>query len=254
MKSIILTAVITLLQILSQVSFSQSTSSIIYDSGTTIDVGTGADICADNITINGTYSGEGTKCDGPLPVTISSFTYAAFDNRVKLLWVVETELNNSGFDVERKESKVNAQWQQIAFIQGRGTVNTQKFYYYEDKKLEAGKYNYRLKQIDYNGNFEYYQLASEVNISAPHNFLVSQNYPNPSNPKSRIDFQIPSDGLVTIKIYDITGKEVASLMDEFKRAGYYSVEFDGTNLASGVYFYRISSGTNMQTKKMLLVK
>lgn len=238
--------------------YSQTYSTINFETGTSIDIGTGADVCANTININGTYSGSGTICTGALPVTLASFTYAAEKNNVKLSWVTETELNNSGFDLERKDSNSGSNWQKIAFITGGGITQGQKFYTYDDKKLPAASYKYRLKQIDYNGNYEYFELQEDVLIKAPGEFRISQNYPNPSNPKCKIDYEIPFDGRVSIKVYDLLGKEVTSLVDEFKSADFYTAEFDGSNLASGMYFYRIiaegGNKTFTKTLKMVLVK
>jgi Secretion system C-terminal sorting domain len=83
---------------------------------------------------------------------------------------------------------------------------------------------------------------------------MSQNYPNPSNPKSKIDYQIPADGKVTIKLYDVIGREAVTIVNETKEAGYYTAEFDGTDLASGVYFYRLVAGEYKMVKKLVLVK
>ncbi len=238
--------------------YGQVYSNINFSSGTLVDIGAGADVCANDIFINGTFSGTGTICTGALPVTLSSFLSSVDKNNVKLNWVTEWELNNKGFELERKESKENSQWNKITFIDGGGTTQGQKFYTYEDKKLKTGTYNYRLKQIDYNGNFEYFELSDAVTVKAPNDFKLSQNYPNPSNPKSKIDYEIPFEGKVSIKIYDILGKEVFNLVDEYKAADFYSVEFDGSNLASGMYFYRIvaeGGGKNFtKTLKMVLVK
>jgi hypothetical protein len=151
-------------------------------------------------------------------------------------------------------------WETVGFIEGKGTTNEQQNYKYSDNKLDAGKYMYRLKQIDYNGNYEYFNLnsPSEISIASPINFDMSQNYPNPSNPVSKIDYQLPSAGKVSIKIYNISGQEVASLVDETKEAGFYTAEFNGSNLSSGVYFYRIMTLIDGQqfskTMKMILVK
>lgn len=234
-------------------------SNITYEAGALIDIGTGADVCADAIIINGTYSGGGTICQGPLPVTLLSFTASSAKNDVKLEWTTAAELNNSGFDVERRVTLSGAEgWQKIAFIPGSGTTTEPKSYMFEDKKLQTGLYKYRLKQIDYSGNHEYFALENDIVISPPDVFSISQNYPNPSNPKSKIDYEIPFTGKVSVKVYDILGKETVGLVDETKEAGYYSVEFDGSNLASGVYFYRISVEGNAQhfskTLKMVLVK
>lgn len=229
-------------------------SNITYDAGTTIDVSTGADICADAININGIYSGGGTLCGGPLPVTLSSFAASVSKNTVSLSWATETELNNSGFDVERKETGKASHWQKIGFIQGSGTTQERKNYSFEDKKIKTGNYKYRLKQIDYNGNYEYYNLESDVLIGVPKEFSLSQNYPNPSNPKSKIDYNLPFAGKVTIRVYDILGREVITVVNEFREAGYYIAEFDGTNIASGVYFYKLITESFVDTKKMALIK
>jgi hypothetical protein len=149
-------------------------------------------------------------------------------------------------------------WKEISYVVGHGTTNEPKNYIFEDKKLQTATYKYRLKQIDYNGNYEYFALESNVNIGKPNAFTVSQNYPNPSNPRSKIDFEIPFTGKVTIMIYDLLGREVLKLTDGTKDAGYYTAEFDGSALASGVYLYRITAEGEGQsfvkTLKMILVK
>jgi hypothetical protein len=255
MRVLIILAII-LFTLLVCLTNSQTYSDITYDAGTSIDIQTGADVCATNIYINGAFSGGGTICSGALPVTISSFTSSVSKNDVILSWVTESELNNAGFDVERQ--KAQGEWQKAGFISGHGTINQQMQYSFADKKLPAAAYRYRLKQKDFNGNFEYFELAGNVIINKPKEFAISQNYPNPSNPKSKIDYEIPFDGKVTIKVYDILGRDAASVVDEFKEAGYYTGEFDGTNLSSGVYFYRIIADTKegkfSKTNKLILVK
>lgn len=241
-----------------------SQSNITYDGGTGIEIQSGADVCADAIVINGTYTGSGTICQGALPVTMRSFTAAVTNNNIKLDWITEIELNNSGFEVERRTTSFNppegetSEWKRIAFISGNGTTNDPKSYTYEDKKLQTGSYKYRLKQIDFNGNYEFFEIQNNVIVKAPGIFSISQNYPNPSNPKSRIEYQIPATGKVSLKVFDILGKETINLVDETKEAGFYVTEFDGSNLASGVYFYSISVEGNGQrfskTLKMILVK
>ncbi|NOS85432.1 MAG: T9SS type A sorting domain-containing protein [Ignavibacteria bacterium] len=240
---------------------SQTVSNITYDAGTSVEVQIGADVCATNIIINGSFSGGGTLCTGALPVSLSSFTSSVNKRDVTLIWVTEWELNNSGFDIERREVISSAEvsaWQKIAFAQGRGTSNVSNGYLYKNEKLKAGNYQYRLKQIDFNGNFEYFSLGSDVVINPPGNFEMSQNYPNPSNPMSKINFEIPVSGRVTIKVFDITGREVITLLDETREADYYTVDFDGSNLSSGAYFYRILSegeGKSFsKTLKMILIK
>ncbi len=231
-------------------------STLTYDAGTSIEIQTGADVCATTININGSFSGGGTICTGPLPVTLSSFNASVNRNNVLVSWRTEAELNNSGFGIERMNIKDN-HWKEAGFVSGHGTTSEPKDYYFEDKKLQTGTYKYRLKQVDFNGGFEYFQLESDVSVARPAIFSLSQNYPNPSNPNSKIDFEIPFDGRVAIRIYDILGREVLKIIDETKEAGYYTASFDGSNLASGIYFYRImfeGSQRFSKTLKMVLVK
>lgn len=189
----------------------------------------------------------------PLPVGLLSFSVACNKGTVKLNWTTESEINNSGFDVERKRTE-NANWTKIGFVEGHGTVNTPQSYTFEDKNLISGKYSYRLKQIDHNGNYEYFNLSSDVLIGAPSKFNISQNYPNPFNPKTNISFELPYDSKISIVIFDMLGREVTTLVDGFKEAGYHIVEFDGSKLSSGMYFYRIHTESFESVKRMLLVK
>ena len=199
--------------------------------------------------------------DTPLPVLLSEFTSTVQNRDVKLDWVTEAELNNRGFSVERRIKQNDnsfSNWNEIAFLEGSGSTNSRQEYSFSDLKLNKGIFQYRLKQIDYNGNFEYHSLTGEIVIGVPANFDLSQNYPNPSNPLSKIDFQLPFDAKVNLKVYDLLGREVVTLINEIRKADFYSVEFDGSDLASGVYFYQIViTGGDKQftkTKKMLLIK
>ena len=188
-----------------------------------------------------------------LPVKLSSFTASCLNGTVTLNWTTESEINNSGFDIERKRTE-NVNWMKIGFVEGHGTVNTHQSYINEDRNLTAGKYSYRLKQIDHNGNFEYFYLNSYVFVGAPSKFNVSQNYPNPFNPKTKINFKLPVDSKVNIKIFDMLGREIATLVNGFKEAGYYTMEFNGSYLSSGMYFYRVQAKGFEVVKTMLLTK
>lgn len=201
----------------------------------------------------------------PLPVEMCSFNAQILKRDIQLNWVTCTELNNMGFDVERRafDPRTNdySQWVKTGFVEGRGTTNEQQTYKYTDHRLSTGRYQYRLKQVDFNGNYEYHSLNSpaELVVGVPGNADLFQNYPNPSNPTSKVDFQIPFAGRVSLKVYDIAGKEVASLVDANMEGGYYTAEFNGSSLASGVYFYRLiavdGSGNNFsKTMKLILVK
>lgn len=193
----------------------------------------------------------------PLPVIISEFSGHVFKNNVRLTWRTTEELNNEGFLVERKSSSAT-EWTSLGSVTGHGTTNTPQDYTFEDKNLNTGTFKYRLKQTDFNGNSEYFDLNNDIVIGKPKAFSMSQNYPNPSNPVSKINFELPYDAKVSLLVYDILGREVTKLLDEPKIAGFYSVVFDGTNLASGVYFYRIStsggSSNFVKTMKLILIK
>lgn len=190
--------------------------------------------------------------DAVLPVELASFVSSISGNAVTLNWSTSSETNNSGFDIER--SIVNGQWSMIGNVTGNGTTTSQNNYSFTDRNLASGIYSYRLKQIDFNGNFEYFNLSSEVNIGVPTKFDLSQNYPNPFNPATTINYDLPFDGKVSIKLFDMSGKEVATLVNEVKTAGFYSVNFNAGNLSSGVYLYSITSNNFTATKKMMLVK
>ncbi len=194
--------------------------------------------------------------DPVLPVELSSLVSLVNGNEVILNWSTTSETNNSGFDIERSNVRGQAsnEWINIGNVTGNGTSSVQNSYSFTDKNLASGNYNYRLKQIDFNGNFEYFNLSNEVNVGIPAKFELSQNYPNPFNPTTKIEYQLPNDGNVNISVFDNSGKEVASLVNEFKSAGYYTVNFNGASLSSGVYFYKIASGNFSSVKKMMLVK
>lgn len=190
---------------------------------------------------------------GALPVEISVFNSQVRNRNVILSWRTILENNNSGFDIERSIAG-SSQWTKAGYQQGSGTSNTSHDYSFTDRNLSSGKYNYRLKQTDYNGNFEYHYLSGEVVIGTPSEFSLSQNYPNPFNPYTTINFELPAEGFVTLKIYNTAGKEAASLVNEKRPAGYYSVSFNASALSSGVYYYRLESGGISRIMKMALIK
>lgn len=193
-----------------------------------------------------------------LPVELLSFVSTVNRNEVKLDWSTNSELNNSGYDIERTAAGTNSiLWAKVGFVEGNGTSSEQKRYSFTDRNLITNVYNYRLKQIDYSGNFKYYDLRSDVTIGIPQSFALHQNYPNPFNPSTKITFELPSDGLVKLIIYDVSGKEVYSAINNYQ-AGYYSQDINGSNLGSGAYFYKLNfegSGKSFEkTMKMILVK
>ena len=195
-----------------------------------------------------------------IPVELNSFTANAGDGTVTLNWQTATETNNKGFEIQRASStsaKRNSEFQTLGFIEGNGTTTKSVQYNFTDNSPLQGKSIYRLKQIDFNGTFRIYGPV-EVNFNGVTDYSISQNYPNPFNPSTTIKYAIPQSGNVEIKIYNLLGAEVATLVNEYKEAGKYSVEFSTdnlkTNIGSGVYFYNIKAGSFVKTKKMILLR
>ena len=197
---------------------------------------------------------------GPLPVELTKFSAKSEDSFVILIWQTATEVNNYGFEVQRSSvSDPPLAWTKIGFVPGAGNSNSPKDYSFKDQPIGGIKFSYRLKQLDVDGNFKYYD-AIKVSLNALAKAELMQNSPNPFNPSTSIKFYIPDISSVTIKIYDILGKEVNTLFNEKADAGYHIVYWNGKdkygqNAASGVYFYRLSTNVGfVQTKKMLLLK
>jgi subtilisin family serine protease len=191
-----------------------------------------------------------------IPVELESFTAAANENSVTLNWTTATEKNNSGFSIERK-TPLDERWIEVGFVPGFGTTTERKSYTFTDVNLTMASYSYRLKQIDFDGTFEY---SNEVfaEVGAPKNFALMQNYPNPFNPSTSIEFSIPEMSNVSIEIYNVIGELVASLVNQTLDAGYHKFNFNAGNLPSGAYVYQLKAtgqnGTFVDTKKMLLMK
>lgn len=198
--------------------------------------------------------------DNVLPVELSAFSSATNENNVALYWTTSSEENNSGFEIERQNSGNGFQdvWKRIGYAEGIGNSAAVNEYSFTDRFLLSGKYKYRLKQIDFNGNFRYFYLGNEVVIGIPLSFDVLQNYPNPFNPVTNISYYLPTQGSIMLKVFDNRGKLIASYNEGSKEAGYYSFEFNASALPSGVYYYRIdfSNGANALQKimKMALIK
>ncbi len=192
------------------------------------------------------------------PVELTSFTAMTVGEGVQLDWTTATETNNRGFEIER-QAGISQQWNEIGFVEGKGTTTEPQSYSYTDNDVSTGTYTYRLKQIDYDGTNNY---SNEVTIavgSMPTNYALSQNYPNPFNPTTAIQFQVPKTSLVTIKIYDLIGQEIKTLYNGQVQQGRYTVEWNGLNnngiqMSSGTYIYRIVSNDFVQSMKMILMR
>lgn len=191
-----------------------------------------------------------------IPVELISFSANYLGNSVELTWTTSTEKNNYGFEVQKRYD--GEQFQSIAFINGNGTTTNRVTYSYTDKDIQSYKIYYRLKQIDYNGA-ESFTSEILLDLLMPDNFILFQNFPNPFNPNTNIQFVLGSKQMVTLKVYDLLGNEVATLVNEEKPAGKYEVtfslaQFSKPELSSGVYFYTLKTGSFVQTKKMVLLR
>jgi len=187
-----------------------------------------------------------------VPVELSSFIASVNENDVTLSWQTATELNNSGFDVERIE--VNEDWEKVGFVSGNGTTAEINSYTFADKDVPVGTYNYRIKQIDYDGTFEYFELEQLISISSSDKFTLLQNYPNPFNPSTTIKFVINKKSNVTLTIFNTIGENVLTLVNEEKVAGSYEVNFDAAGFTSGIYYYKLQTDDFVETKKMILLR
>lgn len=199
-----------------------------------------------------------------LPVELVAFEANVVENKVNLSWETATEVNNYGFDVERRinEDDESNQWQKIGFVEGHGTSASPKNYTYMDENPPANKLEYRLKQIDIDGTYEYYNLTAKVDASTvtgvdeiiPTEFALHQNYPNPFNPSTKIKFDLPERSNVSINIYNVIGQKIRTITSGIFDAGFHEVNFNANGLTSNIYFYRIETDENIATKKMIVLK
>ncbi|MBU0474180.1 MAG: T9SS type A sorting domain-containing protein [Bacteroidetes bacterium] len=204
---------------------------------------------------------------GELPVELTSFTAINNGNEVVLNWQTATEVNNYGFEIERCVAQISNlcnNWETIGFVEGHGNSNSPKDYTFTDSQtfevfqnLEGfdGVIQYRLKQLDIDGQFKYSDVVEvSINSELPTEFSLEQNYPNPFNPSTKISFNLPTNSFVTLKVYNAIGEEIATLVRGNEKVGIHEVTFDASKFASGIYFYEIKSNKHTITKKMLLLR
>ncbi|WP_304129956.1 T9SS type A sorting domain-containing protein [Ignavibacterium album] len=188
-----------------------------------------------------------------IPVELVSFSASVNENNVTLSWITASETNNYGFEIYRRKYFNDSAWVRIGFAKGQGTSTEINNYFFEDKNLQSGKYEYQLKQIDFDGNFKFSEIIT-TEVEPPVKFALEQNYPNPFNPSTTIQYSIGSKQFVRLKVYDVLGNEIISLVNEEKPAGTYSLEFNALNFSSGIYYYKITAGNFSQTRKMICIK
>lgn len=199
-----------------------------------------------------------------LPVELASFSAAMLSGKVNLKWQTKTEINNYGFEIEKSISPVSASsWNKVGFVQGKGNSSSESEYTFTDNTSPMVTTYYRLKQIDFNGAYEYSGTV-ELSVKTPSAFELMQNYPNPFNPSTTISYSLPEDAFVKLNVYDITGRQLCVLVNEKQQAGVHSLQLDAENSgirnASGVYLYQLitagsSSGEKYSAvRKMVLLK
>ena len=203
------------------------------------------------------------SANSTLPVELTFFTASITGSAVALKWHTATEVNNYGFEIERRAWKSEQQtvngWQKIGFVQGAGTSNAPKEYSYSDATASSGSYVYRLKQINVDGSFKYSQ-SIEVTAKAPEQYTLGHNFPNPFNPSTTIKYGLPSRSTVQLVVYNVLGQVIADLVNTEQQAGIQSVVWNAT-VSSGLYFYQLEatsldnpSKRFVETKKMILLK
>jgi hypothetical protein len=194
-----------------------------------------------------------------VPVELESFTSSVSENSVTLKWITATELNNLGFDILRSNYD-DDNWKKIAFVDGNGTTTEKQVYSITDQNLSAGKYNYRLEQIDFDGTRT---IAGNISVNvggSVNNFVLEQNYPNPFNPATIIKYNIPEQSTVQLNVINILGEVVAELFNEVQSEGRHTKLFNASNLASGIYFALLNTTSittgevNSQKIKMVYMK
>ncbi len=187
-----------------------------------------------------------------VPVELVNFSANVSGSCVTLNWETGTETNNRGFEIERNYAAGNS-WSTIGFVKGNGTTSSSHKYQFEDNGLPSGEYSYRLKQIDFNGSYVYSEIKT-VYAAGELSFELSQNFPNPFNPATEIQYRIPRTNLVVLKVYDVLGNEVQTIVNDVQEAGLHTILLNTNNLASGTYYYKLSSGDFVKVRKMLLLK
>ena len=247
-------------------------NSITIAAGCTLNIPTGCSLFVEGEIINnGTVIGGGSY-PGALPVQMTSF--GATSNRFDAIlhWTTATEVDNLGFEIERRSvsgyesgvpgsqleprnPELTNSWSKVGFVSGSGTSSSSREYEFVDANVPAGRYAYRLKQVDHSGSGTYF-TASEVEIgTAPKVLSLGANYPNPFNPGTTIEFTFPENGKASLRVFNMIGQEVATLFDKTAEAGrLYWATFSASSLPSGLYFYRLEFGKQSIVKRMLLVK
>jgi hypothetical protein len=210
--------------------------------------------CIDGVLIGALVDGMTYGTLHPLPVELNSFNAIVSGNDVHLVWETSTELNNRGFGLYRKNLNPNSIFELIKFIPGLGTTTEKQSYSFSDKNILGHCVIYKLIQYDFDGTSEVIGNIEVTLNNLPNSFALYQNYPNPFNPSTTINYSNPVPGQVILKIFDVLGREIETLINEFQNEGMHSIKFDASNLTSGIYFYQLKVTDFVSTKKMLVIQ
>ena len=198
--------------------------------------------------------GVGTSAPGALPVELNSFSAIIKDNSILLYWTTETEVNNYGFYIERASlTSPDIIWETVGFIKGSGNSNSPKEYSFLDTPNGGTQFQYRLRQIDNDGKYRVSDILN-VDLNKLIQFNLNQNFPNPFNPSTVISYSLPVSSEVTLSVYNMLGELIATLVNSYQEAGFYSINFNATGISTGVYFYKMQAQNFIMTNKMLFLK
>lgn len=201
------------------------------------------------------FSPFGVGGDGALPIQMtSSAANVLRGNDVEVTWKTVSETNNYGFEIFRRRGSEN-EWTKIGFVAGHGTTLSPQSYSFIDRSLPFGKYSYQIKQIDLDGTSEIFPAIDVTVGVGSERPVLGQNFPNPFNPSTTIEFVVPVSGHTTMKVHNSLGQEVATLFDGNAEAGTITTaRFDASNMPSGMYFYTLTYSGKSETKRMILMK
>ena len=189
-----------------------------------------------------------------VPVELLAFTASINNSKIQLLWSTASELNNLGFEIQRSVDNPD-NFVTVGFVEGKGNSTEINHYTFTDNPKLNGvnQLYFRLRQVDFDGSFS---LSNVVNVTydVPTAYVLNQNFPNPFNPSTRINYFVPRESFVSIKVYDFLGREVKTLVNDIRPTGSYEILFDASELTSGTYFYNMTADNYSNTKKMIILK
>jgi hypothetical protein len=226
------------------------------------------DVLTDDPDVGGATDPTCTSLDAVLPVELASFSATVDGSRVNLTWSTASETNNSGFEIEHAcvtcseqapssdlaTVAENYEWKRLDFVEGYGTTSEPKTYSFSTPELEPGRHAFRLKQVDFDGAFEYSQVVEET-VEIPGRFVLEQAYPNPFNPSATIRFGLAASQQATVRMYDLHGRVVRTLFEGAPESGAMtSVRIDADGLASGTYVVRLETDGFAESRTVVLLK